>query len=229
VALGNHDASAARDTRGNYRFGRERDAAAAYWRNPAHRPLLAYRDDGHFPFYYTFLLDRILVLVLDATTHVVEDPAWVLGALRSRDAAGAAFRIVMGHLPLYGVSAGRSKFGEVVEDGERWRQQFEVHGVDLYLSGHHAAYYPAHRGNLRLLHSGGVGARPYVGHADIVSHSTVTLMEIDTERRTIGLTTFDVRSGDRVDLKDLPPCISGYNGPIFRVDVPQAPRCERRR
>jgi hypothetical protein len=80
-----------------------------------------------------------------------------------------------------------------------------------------------------LLHSGGVGARPYVGHADIVSHSTVTLMEIDTERRTIGLTTFDVRSGDRVDLKDLPRCISGYNGPIFRVDVPQAPRCERRR
>jgi hypothetical protein len=228
VALGNHDASAARDSRGGYRFGRERDAAAAYWRDPAHRPRLAYRDGGRFPFYYSFMVDGIFVLVLDATTHVVQDPAWVLGALRSRDAAGARLRIVMGHLPLYGVAAGRSKFGEVVEDGEGWRQQFEANGIDLYLSGHHAAYYPAHRGKLRLLHSGGVGARPYVGHPHIRSRSTVTLMEVDPERRAVALTTFDARTGDRVDLAALPRCISGYNGSIFRVDVPQAPQCDAR-
>jgi len=66
---------------------------------------------------------------------------------RSRDAAGARLRIVMGHLPLYGVAA---------------------------------------------------------------------------------LTTFDARTGDRVDLVALPRCISGYNGSIFRVDVPQAPRGDSR-
>jgi hypothetical protein len=53
-------------------------------------------------------------------------------------------------------------------------------------------------------------------------------MEVDPARRAVALTTFDARTGDRVDLAALPRCISGYNGSIFRVDVPQAPRCDSR-
>lgn len=222
-ALGNHDASAARGARGTYRFGRERDHAASYWRDPDHRPRLTYRDADHYPFYYSFTVQGIYVLVVDATTHVIQDAPWVLAALRSAEARAARMRIVMGHLPLYGVSEGRSRVGEVVEEGERWRRTFETLGVDLYISGHHAAYYPAHRGSLRLLHGGGgVGARPHIGHAHRSPRSTVTVMDIDVPTRTIALETFGTANGGRIPLSELPPCLDGYNGRVFRIDVPQA-------
>jgi hypothetical protein len=227
-ALGNHDASAARGTGGDYLFQRERDAAAAYWRDSARRPRLDYRDARPFPFYYSFMVGGIFVLVLDATTHIIQDAPWVLAALRSADAHSARMRIVIGHLPLYGISQGRSKFGEVIEQGEQWRQTFETSGVDLYLSGHHAAYYPAHRGRLRLLHSGGVGARRYVGYPGVRPRSTVTLMQIDPATRTITLETVDVKTRELVELSELPACINGYNGPTFRVDVPQHSNCTSR-
>jgi hypothetical protein len=224
-ALGNHDASAARDARGAFLFQRERDHAAAYWRDPVHRPRLDYVSAHNFPFAYGFVFRGIFFLAIDASSHVVQDGPWVLAALESAAARAARMRIVLGHLPFYGISEGRNKPGEVVRDGDRWRTLFEARGVDLYISGHHHAYYPAHRGRLRLLHSGGVGARRYVGHPHVASRSTVTLMEIDPGRRSIELITYDVNTRARVELVELPRCIAGYNGPVFRLDVPQAGGC----
>lgn len=228
-ALGNHDASAARTATGAYLFARERDYAAAYWRDPAHRPLLEFVDAQSFPFSYSFVHSGIFFVAVDATTHVIQDAPWVLAALGSTSASAARMRIVLGHLPLFGISEGRSKSGETVEQGEAWRQRFEASGVDLYLSGHHAAYYPAHRGRLRLLHSGaGVGARKYVGYPQVPARSTVTLMQFDLRTRGIVLETYDVATEERIELSELPPCISGYNGPVFRLDVPQGSSCPRR-
>jgi hypothetical protein len=223
--VGNHDASAARDARGAYLFQRERDHAAAYWRDPAHRPRLDYVSAHDFPFAYGFTFMSIFFLAVDASTHVVQDAPWVLATLESAPARAARMRIVLGHLPFYGISEGRSKAGEVVEDGERWRMLLEARGVDLYISGHHAAYYPAHRGRLRLLHSGGIGARRYIGHPRVPSRSTVTLLEIHPGRRGVELVTYDVDTGARVELSELPRCIAGYNGPVFRLDVPQEGGC----
>lgn len=225
VALGNHDASAARTASGGYLFARERRAAAEYWRDPAHRPSLDYHDAAHFPFYYSFLIRGVFVLVVDATSHVIQDAPWVQAALQSKDARAAGMRIVMGHLPLYGISEGRSRFGEVVQGGDEWRRRFEAGGVDLYVSGHHAAYYPAQRGRLRLLHAGGIGARRYVGHPEVPSRSTVTLMEIDVRTREIRLETVDAATGKPISLGQLPRCVNGYNGPVFRIDLPQSPDC----
>jgi hypothetical protein len=227
--LGNHDASAARGAGGRFVFQRERDAAAAYWQDPAHRPRLAYHDATRYPFSYSFVVGGIFVLVLDATSQVIQDSPWVVAALNGPDARAAEMRIVMGHLPLYGVSEGRSKAGEVIDQGESWRATFERYGVDLYLSGHHAAYYPAHRGRLQLLHAGGVGARPYVGYPHIAARSTVTLLNILPDRRTFTVETFDVDTFRVIGLTDLPSCINGYNGPVFRIDVPQRDRCEPQR
>ncbi|MDQ7859016.1 MAG: metallophosphoesterase [Armatimonadota bacterium] len=224
-ALGNHDASAARSAGGAYLFQRERDHAAAYWRDPAHRPRLDYASARDFPFAYGFLFKKVFFLVIDASSHVVQNHAWVQAALESAPARAAPMRVVLGHLPLYGVSMGRSKAGEVIEGGEGWRARFEARGVDLYISGHHAAYYPAHRGRLRLLHSGGVGARRYVGHPHVPSRSTVTLLDIDPRVRAVAFVTYDVDTGARVELAELPACLDGYNGPVFRFDLPQAAGC----
>ncbi len=228
-ALGNHDASAARAAGGGYLFARERDVAAAYWRDPAHRPLLQYVDARNFPFLYSFVLGGVFFVAVDASTHVIQDAPWVLAALWSEAAAAAPMRIVVGHLPLYGISEERSRAGETIEQGEAWRRRFEAAGVDLYVSGHHAAYYPAHRGRLRLLHAGGgVGARPYVGHPQVPARSTVTLMHLNLGTRGIVLETYDVATEARIEMSELPSCINGYNGPVFRLDLPQDGGCPRR-
>jgi hypothetical protein len=224
-AVGNHDASAARGAHGGYLFQRERDHAAAYWRDPAHRPRLDYVSAQDFPFAYGFTFRGLFLLAIDASSPIVQDEAWVLAMLASAPARAAPMRIVLGHLPLYGISEGRSKAGEVIAGGEEWRARFEARQVDLYVSGHHAAYYPAHRGRLRLLHSGGVGARRYVGHPHVPSRSTVTLVDIAPRGRAVDFVTYDVDTGARVELAELPRCIDGYNGPVFRIDVPQSGGC----
>lgn len=227
--LGNHDASAAKDAQGAFAFQRERDAAAAYWQAPVHRPRLDYIDGRHFPFFYSFALGGIVFTIVDASTHVIQEPQWVLAALGGARARAAGMRIVLGHLPLYGISEGRSKSGEVIEQGGLWRETFEAHRVDLYISGHHAAYYPAHQGRLRLLHSGGgAGARKYVGHPEIPARSTVTLMQIDPHTRGVTLETYDAETGRPVEMHGLPACIDGYNGPVYRMDLPQRDGCPRR-
>jgi hypothetical protein len=71
-ALGNHDASAARAAGGGYLFARERDFAAAYWRDPAHRPVLQYVDARNFPFSYSFVLGGVFFVAVDASTHVIQ-------------------------------------------------------------------------------------------------------------------------------------------------------------
>jgi hypothetical protein len=223
--LGNHDASAVRNAHGGYLFQRERDHAATYWRAPRHRPPLDYVSAHNFPFAYGFTFKNVFFLSLDASSHIVQDEPWVLATLEGAPARAAQMRIVLGHLPLYGVSVGRSKAGEVIARGEEWRARFETGQVDLYISGHHHAYYPAHRGRLRLLHSGGVGARRYVGHPHVPSRSTVTMMEIDLRGRAITFVTHDVDTGARVALAELPRCIDGYNGPVFRLDVPHRDAC----
>jgi hypothetical protein len=225
-ALGNHDASASRTADGIYRFARERDHAAVYWRDPAHRPQLDYVDARHFPFAYSFMFGGIFFVSIDASTHVIQEAPWVLTALRGPGAGAARMRIVLGHLPLYGISEGRSRRGDVIEDGERWREIFEANRIDVYISGHHAAYYPAHRGRLRLLHSGGgADARRYMGYPEVPARPTVTLVQIDLRTRGVALEAYDVSTGEGVELDTLPRCINGYNGPVFRIDRPQEDRC----
>jgi hypothetical protein len=129
-------------------------------------------------------------------------------------------RIVLGHLPLYGVAEGRNRPGEVLRDGERLREMLEAHGVHLYISGHHHAYYPAKRGNLHLLHSGGVGPRRLLG-SDLPPRTTVTVMDLDLggEEPLIRYTTFDLAGFAEIDIDALPESIDGLNGRVVRVDV----------
>jgi hypothetical protein len=51
------------------------------------------------------------------------------------------------------VAEGRDRPGEVMNDADALRQLLERYDVHTYISGHHHAYYPGHRGNLQLLHT----------------------------------------------------------------------------
>jgi len=165
--LGNHDASNAQGA-GGFRFQRERDAAAKYWKNPAHHPGLKFGDRADYPFSYTFTISRdpgsekgdVFFLVWDASGSKIlpETLQWAETALASEAAQSARLRIVLGHLPLYSIAQGRAKPGEVLDNADQLRSLLEKYNVHTYISGHHHAYYPAHRCNLQLLHAGLLGS-----------------------------------------------------------------------
>ncbi len=207
--LGNHDASLARDRR----------EAAAYWQ--AHLPALTYVDRRAFPFRYSFTFGngRLFVAALDASGPQVgpEQRAWLAAQLATPQARAAGIRLVLGHLPLAGVSAGRNVAGEVIHDPTPLRQIMERGRVLAYLSGHHAAYYPARLGGLNVLASGGIGGRDYVG-APGTARSTVTVLRLDTAAGHASFQTYDAETGQAVSTAALPARIDGLGGPLVRVD-----------
>ena len=199
----------------------------AYWLEPQHEARLAYHDRADFPFNYSFVFTppgrpdkAVFILVWDASSATLTEAqrAWVEGELESPAAQGAALRLVIGHLPLYGVSADKNKPGEVLEGGDALRELLERHGVHTYISGHHAAYFPGKRGALELLSTGGVGARQLLG-SDAPPRSTVTVMDVDFEPLDVRYTTFDVFSFNAIPLESLPERLDGLNGEVIRRDL----------
>ena len=210
VAMGNHDASSLRDGEGRFVFSRGRSAALDYWSRPMYDTNLGYVDREHYPFDYAFRAGRAFILVLDASSATIRPDglAWLERTLALPAARSAEMRIVVGHLPLVPVGRGRDLPGEVLANAGSLRRIFEQGGVDLYVSGHHAAYYPGRLGDLELLFAGGVGARRLVA-GDAPARSTVTLVDVWWEPLEIHYTTFDLSGMQLVSPASLPPVMVG--------------------
>jgi hypothetical protein len=153
---------------------------------------------------------------------------WLQKQLTGESARRAAFRIVLGHLPLFSVAEGRDRPGEVLAGTDSLVALLQGLDVDMYISGHHHAYYPARRGRLELLHAGAVGdgPRPLLGRPE-PSPRTVTLLDFDAAARTIDINTFAL-AGDApavtIHLDALPDSITGIRGTIHRRDLAPAHR-----
>ncbi|WP_407569777.1 metallophosphoesterase family protein [Deinococcus altitudinis] len=221
--LGNHDASAAPG------FEADRTAASRYWQT--RKPAVQLLDTAHYPFWYSSLLKvcpksgtagckSVFIATVDATTDTLRDEAWLNEQLSAPAARGASLRIVLGHLPLYGLSVGRSKAGEVLRGGDRLRALLEDNRVNVYVNGHHAAYYLGRRPGspLALLASGGIGARDYVGHPGS-ARSVVSVLDFDLTAGTLNVTPYDADTGRTIPASSLPARIDGYGGSIERVDT----------
>src|SRR5690554_714409 len=156
-AIGNHDGSAMRGP-GGYAFQRERDAAAAYWGQEMYGSNLAYVERSDFPFHYSFAVRDVFIVVWDASNAVIteEQLAWVGVQLRSPSALSAEHRWLVGHLALAGVATGRDRRGEVLHHGDAIARLLMRLGVDTYVSGHQAAWYPGTLGGLELVMTGGI-------------------------------------------------------------------------
>lgn len=225
-ALGNHDASA------HPAHERDRGLALEHWGDPARHPGVAFVDSTHFPRYYSFAQGELFVLVWDATAAgTVRDRAmmeWLHEQLGSERARAARRRWVVGHLPLYAVSEGRNRAGEVLEEPDSLGAVLERYGVHTYVSGHHHAFYHGRRGALELLYAGalGQGARRMLG-SEAPPRQTVTVADFFLDADSVAYTTyaFDPEDPARmrvVDLSELPPVIHGVNGHVVRRDLPAA-------
>ena len=221
--LGNHDASSSQDGSGGFVFERERMAAADYWNEPAHNPGVEFIDDLDFPFYYTFRFEDVFFLVWDGSSFKIppEKLAWVEQSLTSPAAQNAQMKVLVGHLPLYGVAIGRDKPGEVMANADQLRQMLERHGVHTYISGHQHAYYPAYKGQLQLLHTGllGSGPRQLIGSGRS-PQKALTVIDIDFDAPDLTTyTTYDIQTLELIEFEQLPPSITGHNGTVWRRDV----------
>lgn len=222
--IGNHDASGAVSfDQDKFLFQQERDLAVEYWQNPQHHPGVKFIDRQQFPFYYTFKYEDIFFLVWDGSSSYIppDKLAWVEQSLASPLAQQATIRIVIGHLPLYGVSVGRDFPGEVLGNAEELRTMLEKYDVHTYISGHHHAYYPAHKGDLQLLHTGalGSGPRPLIAEkAEAIKTLTVIDVNFDDSELTF-YTTYNMKTLELINYQQLPRLLMGHNGMILRRDI----------
>lgn len=202
--LGNHDASLKGD----------RVQAERYW--AAYAPALNYLDRAHFPFWYSFKVQNVFIAVLDASGPNVgtDQRAWLSAQLATPAAKSARFRLVMGHLPLAGVSREKNRPGEIIREAQALRQVMEQGQVTAYLHGHHAAYYPGKIGRLNVLSSGGIGGRDYVGFPG-TARSVVTVLDVQQDH--IQVVAYDADTGQMIPNSSLPVRLGGLGGPLWRV------------
>jgi hypothetical protein len=211
VTPGNHDAS------GYAGFEKEREIFVRTWRE--RKPALAYTDDSSYPLRYSFSAGPALFVSLDDSTIGALD-AEQMEWLEAQLAAGERFptKIVYGHVPLMPFSEGRET--EIIGDPEL-EALLERHGVTLFITGHHHAYYPGRRGAVRYVSTAclGAGPRPLIGTAG-VSALSLLVFELDASGVVTLLDAFSGKSFDTVVPRtSLPASIESGGWSIARDDL----------
>ncbi|WP_343531670.1 metallophosphoesterase [Pedobacter sp.] len=212
--VGNHDASPS--------FQQDRQAAQEFWNTKRIDLGLKYVDDSHFPFYFSYQQNGIFFISWDAAAAKVDQEVfdWMEKQLQSKVAKKAKLRVLLGHLPLYAIVASKNKAGEVLADNENTASFFKKNGIDLYISGHQHAYYPASQQQLRLLNAGciGEGPRPLLDH-DRPATRAYTIIEVPVnDPKTFNYKTYVPSTGKQIGLSLLPDSVVGFNG-ISKKDL----------
>jgi 3',5'-cyclic AMP phosphodiesterase CpdA len=210
-AVGNHDGSPG--------FEADRAAVRRFW-TPRRQALgLRFVDVGDFPFHYSALQNDVFVLVWDASSSRIpaSQLSWARQQLASPEARQARLRLVVGHLPLVGVSQGRDRAGEVLDQAAAVQSLLEQGRVQAYISGHQHAWFPARRGQLDLIQLGAMGSGPRrLLQGDIPPQQTYTTLDINWQNSSLVETTYAVASGQPVAWSRLPASLMGRSGPLNR-------------
>ena len=210
VTPGNHDGSA------YHGFELERQMYGEQW--SARRPAVTFIDATHYPYHYAFTAGDALFVSLDATTLgglPPEQMAW-LEDLLARHGGKYQKRIVFSHVPLWPFTQGRER--EFIGD-PALEQLLKDAKVDLYLSGHHHAFYPGHKDGIHLVGQSCVGAGPrrLIGSA-ARSPRAITLIEIDGAKlRLAALQEPDFTQP--IDWRTLPERIRSKAAELIRADL----------
>ena len=219
--IGNHDGSSAIKEQ-NFIFQQERELARAYWMKHQQELGLNFIDRANYPFYYSFEQNDIFFLVWDASSHNLSDTQleWIKTALKSEKARQSKTKIVIGHLPLYPIARDKNKPGEYLARGDELRSLLQQNRVQMYISGHHHAYYPGKIAELQLLHAGalGQGARQLM-RGNLAPEPTITIVDLELATSQATYTTYNAQTWNLIDIEKLPKSITGNGGNILRHDL----------
>jgi hypothetical protein len=211
VAVGNHDGSPG--------FSADREALRRFWAPRRQALGLQFVDGANFPFHYSALQNDVFWLVWDASSSQVpaSQLAWARQQLASPRAQQAKLRLVVGHLPLFGVSQGRDRAGEVLDQSAAVLALLEAGRVQGYISGHQHAWFPAQRGQLDLIQLGAMGSGPRrLLQGGIPPQQTYTTLDINWRNGSLQETTYAVSSGQPVAWSRLPAALTGRAGTLER-------------
>jgi hypothetical protein len=210
-AVGNHDGSPG--------FTADREAARRFW-TPRRQALgLRFVDPADFPFHYSALQNEVFWLVWDASSSRVpaEQLNWARRQLASPAARQARLRLVVGHLPLAGISQGRDRPGEVLDQASAIQELLESGSVQAYISGHQHAWFPARRGQLDLIQLGALGSGPRrLLQGSIPPQQSYATLDVNWQNATILETTYAVATGRPVAWNRLPAQLNSRSGSLSR-------------
>ncbi len=213
--LGNHDASPSYLT--------DRSLAKQFWLDNVNAIHLNFIDSSHYPFYFSYIMNNVFFISWDAAGAKIPDEVygWMKVQLNSKTARAAGLRILLGHLPLYPIVEHKNKPGEVNASPGSALSFFKDNGIDLYISGHQHAYYPAKKEGIRLLNAGciGDGERKIMGHTD-TAKKTYTIIEVPVRSpKQFSYSTYIPVTNQLIDPKTLPDSVVGFNGVVRREDL----------
>ena len=213
--LGNHDASPS--------FSRDRKFSENFWKENVKSTNLTFIDSTNYPFCYSYIKNNVFMISWDAAGAEIKPEVytWMKAQLEGKIARKARLRILIGHLPLYAIVDSKNKPGEVNSDPEAALKFFKTHGLDLYISGHQHAYYPAEKDGIRFLNMGAIGDGPrkLIGY-DEEAKKSYTIIEIPVRKaRTFNYKTY-TPAGEIITSSSLPDSVIGFNG-VSRKDTRQ--------
>ena len=210
-AIGNHDGAPG--------FAADRTAAARFWQ-ARHQGLgLQFVDSSGFPFHYSVLQDNVFWLVWDASSSRIppKQLTWARQQLASPQARSARLRLVVGHLPLFGLSKGRDRPGEVLHQAAAVQALLEQGQVQAYISGHQHAWYPARSGNLDLIQLGALGSGPRrLINSTLPARQSFNTLDVDWSAGTLRETSYSATSGNPLTWQSLPAQLKGHRGVLAR-------------
>jgi len=210
VTPGNHDASAYTG------FELERTMYAKQWTN--RKPGVHFVDDAGYPFHYAFEFGGALFISLDATVvgHLPQQQMDWLRQVLAKHGPAYQRRIIFSHVPLWPFAQGRER--EYIGDHEL-QTLLEAANVDLFLSGHHHAFYPGARNGIAFvgLSCLGAGPRRLIGTGE-KSKQSFTLIEFtDNEIRIAAYAAPQFET--EIDWSTLPMHVRSAAAELVRADL----------
>jgi hypothetical protein len=175
-------------------------------------------EASRFPFRYSLRQGDLFAVVIDASSAGVpaEDWSWAEAQLASTAAREARLRLVMGHLPPFGVGQGRDRPGEVLHQPERLLGLMQRQGVHLYVSGHQHAWYPSRVAGVNLLSLGAMGSGPRrLLQGELPPVQTLTVLDLYRGRQQLVETTVELNGLRVLPVTALPPQLQPSTGPVL--------------
>jgi 3',5'-cyclic AMP phosphodiesterase CpdA len=212
VTAGNHDGS------GFPAFELERERFVVQWQ--PRKPELVFLPGSEWPRRYAAMLEDVLLVTFDGTVPGKLRPSELrfIDRMLAAHSGRARATVVFSHLPFWPFTQGRED--DILEDSNLLSLLHRA-GVDVFVSGHHHAFY-AGTDIAGMVHVSvgalGGNVRPLVGTRKRQQHSYV-ILRIAGDRLEVGSRVAD-EFIEPVPYRSLPERLGGPLGSLKRLGGP---------
>lgn len=180
VSPGNHDASAWK----GFEIERKiyKDEWVTYFNDYLNKNnVVKFHSMENYPFYYSFSIKNVFFMAVDATTQLELSSAqknWLID--QSQKTTNYLHKVIFSHYPFHPLAINREA-DFIADKGNVLFKSLKQNGVNLFLSGHQHAYYPAMWEGVRFIGQAclGGGPRKIIGTSKVSQYS-FTVVDFDS-------------------------------------------------